>query len=201
MCVCKGSCWIVADNCCQTVEQLQAPHQGDLWKDSKVINSDICRMPNGASAVRLLKSRHSIRNHWKRQNYTSHHSEADWLVRQMPEQWTAFHTSWTIPVNYPRGGYVNAVSTEESTPALWFPNFSFTTLFFFFLMDEAPAQFSLEGSSGRGRRSPVKLGGIMCVKHTGVRYQHFASRFIAGGRQERAFSALSDVLLSFGKEK
>lgn len=151
--------------------------------------------------MRLLKSQHSIRNQWKGQHYTSHHSKAEWLVRQMPEQWTPFHTSWTIPVNYPRG-YVNAVSTEESTLALWFPNFSFSRLFFFFfLMDEAPAHFSLEGSSGRGRRSPVKLGGIMCVKHTGVRYQHFASRFIAGGRQERAFAALSDSTLSWALEK
>lgn len=68
-------------------------------------------------------------------------------------------------------------------------------------MDEAPAHFSLEGSSGRGRRSPVKLGGIMCVKHTGVRYQRFASRFIAGGRKERAFSALSDSTFSWALEK
>lgn len=89
-------------------------------------------------------------------------------------------------------------SSVESTCTV-IPQFLFNKTFFF-LMEEAPAHFSLEGFLGWGRRSPVKLGGIMCVKHTGVRYQHFASEFIAGGRQ-RAFSALSDSMISWGLEK
>lgn len=67
----------------------------------------------------------------------------------MPEQWTSFHISRTIPFNYPRGGYVNTVSTEESTPALWFPNFSFTRLFF--SNGPSPSTLLIRGLLGSGQ--------------------------------------------------
>lgn len=84
---------------------------------------------------------------------------------------TVFHTSRTIHVHPNRGCECDYPLRNQTAR---FPNFP-------------PKEFfSNWGSSGWGRRSPVKLGGIMCVKHTGVHYQHFASQFIAGGQRRKS---------------
>lgn len=65
-----------------------------------------------------------------------------------------------------------------------------------FLREETAAHCSLEGP-GWGRRSPVKIGEIMCVKHAGVPYQHFASDSSQGAEKKEHFL---HFLSSFGKK-
>lgn len=84
-----------------------------------------------------------------------------------------FHTSQIIHV-HPNRGCVVTLSTEESDCVIH--QFSLKK-----------SDFTNWGSSGWGRLPLVKLGGIMCVKHAGVQYQHyFASQFIAGGQRRKS---------------